>query len=171
MADSFRCKWWTLNLFFFFLYCAWSGQCPIGWYLFQGHCYNLVSTAMSWLDASSNCRQNNAFLVDVESNDEDNFVDGLVTGGHVWIGLNDRATEGTFVWSRTGSSFTTASKFNPPEPNGGTGENCVELRYGGGNRNWNDQSCADQNRFICKSGGWKPFFLRKSEEWSLKICR
>ena len=125
---------------------------------------------MSWEDASSNCRQNNAFLVDVESNDEDDFVDGLVAGGHVWIGLNDRATEGTFVWSRTNSSFTTASKFIDTEPNGGNNENCVELRYTGNGRTtyWIDQNCSHQNRFICKSGGWKPLFLRKSEEWSLK---
>ena len=64
-----------------------------------------------------------------------------------WIGLNDRAREGTFVWS-DGSS-TTFMNFSPGEPNSfrGTDEDCGQFWTA---NKWNDRACGLSYSYVCK---------------------
>jgi hypothetical protein len=71
-----------------------------------------------------------------------------------WIGATDDAQEGNFRWV-TGEPWTYPAgsppwnndTFDAPEPNGSTGENCVEL-YGSGRLN--DERCSDRLQLICE---------------------
>ncbi len=74
----------------------------------------------------------------------------------MWIGLNDRKTEGRFVWvgSKTKMSFT---YWHPHNPDGkgrnklfGLEEDCVEI---GGNDGfkWNDNACSMKYYFLCET--------------------
>ncbi|XP_077861526.1 uncharacterized protein LOC144341898, partial [Saccoglossus kowalevskii] len=67
----------------------------------------------------------------------------------LWIGANDRTTEGGWEWS-DGSAF---AYFNwaPEEPNNVDGEHCVELVVSDGN--WNDHKCDRTIGYICKNKG------------------
>ena len=67
--------------------------------------------------------------------------------GVSWIGLNDRAKEGTFVWS-DGSS-TTFMNFYAGEPNSfqGIDEDCGQFWI---ENKWNDRGCESLFSYICK---------------------
>ena len=66
---------------------------------------------------------------------------------HIWLGANDLATEGTYVWQGSGLAMT-YSKWNPGEPNGGTGENCANLW--GHVDTWNDWNCGIAITVMCE---------------------
>ena len=69
----------------------------------------------------------------------------------VWIGLNDRSSEGTFRWSTGG--YMSYSNWGSGQPdNDGSwfdDENCVELNTSG---RWNDLECSESHYFVCKRG-------------------
>ena len=55
------------------------------------------SEATEWVKAKYLCECGGAELVSVGSEGEDNFVALLIGGEETWIGLNDLATQETFV--------------------------------------------------------------------------
>ncbi len=65
---------------------------------------------------------------------------------YAWIGLSDRETENTFMWAdRTLlGSFT---YWNPGQPQGGTGENCVYMENA---YLWHDYPCEDAHDYFCQ---------------------
>ena len=80
-------------------------------------------------------------LVSIGSTVEQAFVQStlaaLPQGGPVWIGLNDRAAEGIFVWT-DGTPFSFAN-WAQGEPNNSAGdEDCVQMIFNG---TWNDARC------------------------------
>ena len=64
-----------------------------------------------------------------------------------WIGLSDKATEGTFAWSS--GEPVTYTKWRSGEPNNASNaEDCAEYRYSDGN--WNDNNCSNSRLFVCE---------------------
>ena len=64
----------------------------------------------------------------------------------MWIGINDIAVEGTFVWSD--GSPNAYTRWNWGEPNNaGNNEDCTTLEGHGG---WNDLNCSNHRQFACK---------------------
>ncbi|PIK38452.1 putative macrophage mannose receptor 1 [Apostichopus japonicus] len=69
----------------------------------------------------------------------------------VWLGLNDKSKEGTFVGTDGCPPKFTFWDVN--EPNDLGGEDCVSIRNTDVNHDngaWNDFSCTDQYAFICE---------------------
>lgn len=79
------------------------------------------------------------------------MVKGINSSEAYWIGLNDLVKESDFKWISTGENvnFTLWIK---NEPNGGNGENCVEMqpKYDVIPGGWNDVGCHIMNFYICK---------------------
>jgi len=66
--------------------------------------------------------------------------------GKYWIGLDDRETEGTWVWSN-GDEFE-YQNWGRGEPNNwGGNEDCVASYKSG---KWNDENCDGHYKYICK---------------------
>ncbi|GFR63758.1 versican core protein [Elysia marginata] len=72
-----------------------------------------------------------------------------------WIGLHDRDEEGVFYWL----DETQPAKYlswGPGQPNNfmredSVGQDCVQINYwSNGSRNWGDQDCGEQVRYICE---------------------
>ena len=63
-----------------------------------------------------------------------------------WIGLSDATSEGRFTW-KNGRALR-YSNWADGEHNGGTRENCVELRSTSGE--WNDVQCSANRAHICQ---------------------
>ena len=73
----------------------------------------------------------------------------LILGDYAWVGLNDIAEEGEFVW--TDSSTKTYANFQDNEPNNqGGNEDCVGL-HENSNGKYVDIPCLKNERFICET--------------------
>ena len=75
----------------------------------------------------------------------------LFSTGYTWIGCNDIAHEGRFVWSHN-NQVVTYSKWSSGQPdNGRKTEDCCMLLHHG---YWNDDQCYNSHKsFICKKTG------------------
>jgi hypothetical protein len=106
-----------------------------------GHEYFLL-TPSSWTDAEAAAVAMGGHLATVDDAAENEFIRSAVLGfqgvdRRGWIGLNDVASEGTFVWtSGTAVGYT---NWNPGEPNNSAGlEHYAEMF--GSNGEWNDNT-------------------------------
>uniref|UniRef100_A0AAQ6IGE7 Mannose receptor, C type 1b n=1 Tax=Anabas testudineus TaxID=64144 RepID=A0AAQ6IGE7_ANATE len=124
--------------------------CPSPWIPYNGHCFYLIRTSKTWSDAQKACRKEHGDLVSIRNVEDQSFVISQLGYGpsdELWIGLNDRKTEGLFDWSdqTTTVSFTSWESGNPDVLN--DVEDCVLIR--GENGNWADRSCNEKHGYIC----------------------
>ncbi len=104
----------------------------------SGSSYYLSNSSFTAPDAYTDAASNGGFVVTMADATENEFVrtaiENLVGDQRVIIGLNDVATEGTFVWEN--GEPVTFTNWSGGEPsNGGGGEDYVEMF---GNGLWND---------------------------------
>lgn len=112
--------------------------------------YFLNPQQMSGSQAQAFAQTLGANLVSVQSAAENQCIlASLVALGYgdgdvVWIGFNDEATEGNFVWyDQSPISYT---NWAPGEPNQAGEEDCVQIYPGAPNPGmWNDLSCTSLN--------------------------
>ncbi|XP_037801782.1 brevican core protein-like [Penaeus monodon] len=124
-------------------------SCPVGWTPFGSSCFLVSDESGTYGDGWNFCRERGGVLASVRSQEEQDFVAGLLPGS-VWIGLSDGVAEGTFAWADASTSSYT--NFHPNEPSGSGGhadEDCVELRSAFGFA-WNDEWCGTLNRYLCR---------------------
>ena len=80
------------------------------------------------------------------------FSSQVYSDGDVWIGYNDRESEGDWTWTdKMTSSYT---NWNEASPNNG-GVSCALLKSPSGS--WQDESCQKTHDFICKKGNLVPW--------------
>jgi hypothetical protein len=82
-----------------------------------------------------------------ERNAVHNAEVALALGLRSWVGLDDRVTEGSFVWGGSGTRLDAAlSAFVGGEPSNTGGEDCMQVRTS----QWNDLGCAALRPAICE---------------------
>ncbi|XP_022806681.1 uncharacterized protein LOC111343760 isoform X1 [Stylophora pistillata] len=129
-------------------YVVLTNICEPGWSYFNGHCYFTSKTCANWTTALRNCRNENSAIADVESSEENVFIQHRHNGEKSWLGLNDRSSECNFTWVDRGRGNFTAWANN--QPNNFKEEDCVhalgiKYRY-----EWNDVKCSDCHKYTCK---------------------
>ena len=68
----------------------------------------------------------------------------------MWIGLNDRMVEGTYVWDGDNTIVNYTNWF-PGEPNDFSGkEDCIQILNGYWGGYWNDNYCGKTRSYICE---------------------
>lgn len=121
------------------------------------HCYlQSYDPNSKWQDAANDCVAWGGTLAALSTTQEIADLSGLLnkTGDDIWIGGDDLAVDGTFVWL-TGEPWTYTNGDAPwqdhaigsNEPNGGNGENCVEIYKSG---RLNDDNCNNQQNWMCE---------------------
>ncbi|XP_064100675.1 echinoidin-like, partial [Macrobrachium nipponense] len=123
--------------------------CPKGWTRFADSCYLISTVKGNWDSGNKYCKSISGSYVTISSLSEQTFVKSQLTDS-TWIGYNDLAKEGTFVWASGETS--TFKAFNSGEPNNGyiTAENCVEMRKSASYL-WNDEGCSTSNYYACET--------------------
>lgn len=102
-----------------------------------------VDTPMTWADADAHCASvYGTHLASVQSY-ADTFNSNF--GSTSWIGANDIASEGTYVWS--GGEPWDYTNWGGLSPTGDDQHNCVTQF--GTTRLWADQDCAELYPFAC----------------------
>ena len=125
-----------------------------GW-IFNGVCFYRVSFSYrSFKSAQSECALHGANLASIHHADELAFVEQIIRVrfpgfNQVWLGANDRNSEGNWTWlDGTAMDYI---NWNAGEPNGGVWENCMENVLGHG---WNDNYCHHSRGYVCKKCFW-----------------
>ena len=106
--------------------------------LFNSHCYRLTSRSASWFGAQAEAHAAGGYLVSIGSAVENAFLLSTFGSqvGDFWIGLNDIANEGTYLWdSGEALGYT---NWHPGEPNNSNNEDAVHFCCGDGS--WNDNN-------------------------------
>ncbi|KAL9963121.1 hypothetical protein ACROYT_G032296 [Oculina patagonica] len=129
-------------------YAVLTDICEPGWSYFYGYCYFTSDTCTNWTNALSKCQQENSVLVDLNSNEENVFIQHRHNGEKSWLGLKDRSTEGDFTWADVGRANFTAWARN--QPNNFRGEDCSHALGLKLNYEWNDVKCSDCHQYTCK---------------------
>ncbi|XP_045890987.1 C-type lectin domain family 4 member M-like [Micropterus dolomieu] len=109
-----------------------------GWQFFRDGFYHISSQTKTWKESRNDCLQKGADLLIINNIEEQTFIRQFKK--NMWIGLTDSETEGTWKWV-DGTPMTTSYWYSG-EPNGGSSENCVEIKYYDEENNWNDGPCS-----------------------------
>lgn len=113
--------------------------------------------SVSWQEATNRCVADGGLLATINNADEDAQARSLVAdpngpaGSVGWIGLDDRETEGHFIW-QTGT-FVPFTNWHPGEPNdSGGNEDCTIMQDVGALsiRRWNDIPCDLNRAYFCE---------------------
>ncbi|XP_070188156.1 C-type lectin-like isoform X2 [Littorina saxatilis] len=131
-----------------------GGGCPQGWITYKGSCYKSFEQRKTWDEAQKTCQGYGAILATIPDSGVNNALAGLLPHLHLyvdkqaWVGLNDRDTEGTYIWLGTNREATWTN-WDDGEPNNSVSgnEDCVALLPDG---YWNDAPCSTLLKFICE---------------------
>jgi hypothetical protein len=110
----------------------------------NGECLVMFTTPKTYVDAKAACAAIGAHLAYLEDAALDSIAETFVGSADTFIGLTDRAVEGTFVWD-DGTPLV-YSNWHTGEPNnGGSGstyqEDCVIIAGARVGAQWDDRPC------------------------------
>ncbi|XP_033743711.1 uncharacterized protein LOC117329728 [Pecten maximus] len=126
-------------------------------------CVNFHSTPLNWFKANEECKKQSAhahlmtipdretqsYLVRVIQNDI-----GLTAAGQngYYISASDEKTEGSYVWTDTGTSYSVNyTSWHPGQPNNvGSNQDCVLMEYPAADYDWGDVDCQSRHPYICQ---------------------
>lgn len=126
-----------------------SSTCPSGYLITGGGCYRVITTAKTRANALTDCQSDGGSLAKIDSSGENSTVYSLMTADS-WIGANDIASEGAWVWA-DGSALA-YNNWNTGEPNdaGGT-QDCGVIYFSTAPQKWDDDNCALTKQAICEA--------------------
>ncbi|XP_019746317.1 galactose-specific lectin nattectin-like isoform X1 [Hippocampus comes] len=136
---------------------VWSFQvvkvpsCPKGWVRLENRCFFVVHQYRHFEDAELACQALGGNLASILNAREQVVVRALIdlkVGVHevAWIGYNDLANEGTFVW--TDNSPPGFDAFDGPDPVT-PDQDCVQTNAGTNSEFWEDEPCSTTVPFVC----------------------
>ncbi len=109
------------------------------------HAYRFVKHLVDWNGAVAECAAMGGHLATVSSTAENDFI-ASYEYGDMWLGANDIAVDGAFVWI-TGEPFSFMAWAAGEPNNAGGPEDCLQQRRGLG---WNDSNCAALFGYVCE---------------------
>jgi cysteine-rich repeat protein len=119
----------------------------------NGHCYVWPSGVIDWHAAVDSCAGLGGYLASLTDGNEVLFASTHAPGFPYWIGLDDIAVEGTYVWYDGEPQAGAAIPWLPGQPNGGNDNNdCIWAESSG----FNDLGCTTGTtaRVLCEIDGW-----------------
>ena len=130
---------------------------PPGAYANFGPFY-VYNTPRTWTQARADCIFHGQDLAWIDSQEENNILTYGIRNdiGSFWIGINDRADEGTWVWANGRPAGFTFWETGEPNDDGGVAD-CGEMwgtdnGHYANNHRWNDIDCeAYTRKYVCRA--------------------
>ncbi|XP_072182284.1 CD209 antigen-like protein C [Diadema setosum] len=122
-------------------------------------CYLYRQDQQPWEEARDACDKLGGYLVAIETPSELSSIRedvlishyGITTIPWIWIGLNDRSTEGVYTWERVGGTLPVSSsmwKSDQPNPDFAGNQDCMSFN----GRVLRDDPCSMKTTYICEFG-------------------
>ncbi len=130
--------------------------CPCAMRTYDDHRYGFCQSSTWFSAAEEGCVRAGYDLASIGDADENAWMvdsaDDISHQSRFFVGLSDRAQEGSWSWvSGEALSYT---NWATDEPNNFGNEDCGELTVSGGSRgHWNDVGCGVWRAFVCESPG------------------
>ena len=126
-------------------------KCPLNgenYRSIDNKCFYVDTTLRNYDDAKQNCNTkfSRAKLFEPKSSTTRKRVHQMalsITNAGFWLGINDKRSEGSWVYDTDETSVTFSIPWYPGEPNGGRGQNC--LMY------WNPSQIGQLSDLACKN--------------------
>ncbi|CAH3131432.1 unnamed protein product, partial [Porites lobata] len=128
-------------------YTVLADVCKPSWSYFNGICYSTSHSCKNWTEAEKTCQAYSGNLITVRNQEENVYIQHRLNGAKGWIGLNDRAIEGTFDWADNQTS--NFSYWANNQPNNFNNEDCVHTLGVRHSFMWNDVSCGTCHNYTC----------------------
>ncbi|XP_061585744.1 hepatic lectin-like [Cololabis saira] len=134
------------------------GRCRAGWVSFQGSCYLLSLTSITWSKAEAQCVSQRGHLLVVNGAEELDFISKIVEIRYnYWIGLVERHNEGQWSWVDGTDFHSTPTFWDKGQPDNWdyreNGEDCGQIHASAIRKRklWNDADCNLVYRYICEA--------------------
>ena len=123
-------------------------RCSFGWHLWGNSCYLMTDSDYGWVKAGDECRKLGGVLAVPHSPEEDDFIKTFTHGSLVWIGCNDRASEGNWECEEGGVKISYRNwDLSRRQPELSL-QDCAAMSAD--TQGWHDRHCAERNYAICK---------------------
>ncbi|XP_066217282.1 natural killer cells antigen CD94-like [Saccopteryx leptura] len=116
-------------------------SCQEKWVGHKCNCYLISNERKTWAESRNFCASQNSSLLQLQNKDELNFI--KTSKSFYWIGLSYSEEHQTWLWE-DGSALS-QDLFLLPQ--GASTRNCITYST---SNSVLDDSCEEQNRFICK---------------------
>ena len=126
--------------------------CDASWIYYRGFCYERITSCETWTNASTTCMASSSNLAGIENAEEDVFVQHLHRGKPSWIGLNDQANEGVYLWADGGPVTYTHWGPGISSPPTNQEADCIHSSGRENSYIWQASSCNNCQNFTCKKG-------------------
>ncbi|CAL1529294.1 unnamed protein product, partial [Lymnaea stagnalis] len=128
--------------------CLWKNS-----FEFEGKCFEDNKTALTYTEARDGCLSIGGVLATVKSKAQiEHAVSYMPPNAEFWIGANDNAVEGNWVWEDDGAPATELSGIwdsNDDEPTNKAGENCGLISLYPTAKSAFDRMCDATYGFLC----------------------
>jgi hypothetical protein len=131
-----------------------AAACPCPEVTIEGAAFELCAQPTPWVEAAAMCAAKGGALARLDSPAQASALYAAArrqVDGPWWIGLSDRATEGTFAWADGAPLAATAWARGEPDLEG-CNQDCVAFQDGADGR-WHDTHCGQPAPFICRLPG------------------
>ncbi|XP_019638459.1 PREDICTED: neurogenic locus notch homolog protein 1-like [Branchiostoma belcheri] len=132
-----------------------EGNCPFGYTPHGGGCYKAYDETKTYSEARQVCADDGGTLAMPKDSDVHEFLVRMrnpVGWRAYWIGLNDLATEGVWMWEDGTPHDTTAdyNRWRSGEPGDQNGNGDCAIYTDDIAAEWRDILCSDSTRFFCQ---------------------
>ncbi|XP_078666183.1 uncharacterized protein LOC144908461 [Branchiostoma floridae x Branchiostoma belcheri] len=126
--------------------------CQTGYVMGEDHlCYRFSTDVVKYADAERACAQDGAGLAVLKDEVSHGFVYGFLQAFNPhnahWIGLDDRAIEGQYVYA-DGSALGKFNHWDTAQPDDADrDQDCVQMQ----GYYWDDRACCEEKHYICQA--------------------
>ncbi|XP_025033318.1 C-type lectin domain family 4 member F-like, partial [Python bivittatus] len=124
------------------------------WQIFGWNLYYVskANKRKTWHDAENFCMSRDSHLTSILNEEEQKYISSQLSES-AWIGLTDENEEGHWEWSD--GSRLTIQYWADGNPDGSTNDgegdkDCTFIESSASEFNWNDASCQELRRWVCK---------------------